>query len=388
MNKKQVITIVAAVATTLTFAQNSKVVSAYNYLKYDELRNAKTAIDAASINTSTLNKAKTWYYKGKVYQALFESKEEKFNTLHENPIQVAFDSYTKALSMPDVKKIDIADLQRLYAVVGNHMVNKGIEQFKASDFASAMTSFEAGISVGNHFKSVDSLSYYYAAVSASRANQEEKATTYFKKCVEIGYEGPMAYYYLAEILLKKDDKAGFKTTIAEGRKAYPDDANLLTQQINIYLEEGDAEGALSALNLAIEKDSTNKTLYYARGNMFEKRAEMDSLNSKSHIENAKADYNKSIELDGTYFDAYYNMGAMIYNQAIAYMMLVNEIKDNTKYANEKVIADEIFKSSLPFLEKAHELNAADRSTMMSLKELYGKTNNTAKWQEFKDKLEK
>ena len=86
--KKQIITIVAIIITTITFAQNSKVVSAYNYLKYDELDNAKEAIDAASTNASTVNKAKTWYYKGKVYQRLFESDNEKFKTLHDNPSQV------------------------------------------------------------------------------------------------------------------------------------------------------------------------------------------------------------------------------------------------------------------------------------------------------------
>ena len=76
--KKQVLTFIAVIFTTLIFAQNSKVVSAYNYLKYDELGNAKAAIDLASENASTASKAKTWYYKGKVYQRIFETDNEKF----------------------------------------------------------------------------------------------------------------------------------------------------------------------------------------------------------------------------------------------------------------------------------------------------------------------
>lgn len=383
--KRKIVTLLTVIISTVTFAQNNKVVSAYNYLKYDELDKAKLAIDEASKNPSTSEKAKTWYYRGQVYQRISDS--EKFKSLDPNALQVAFESYKKALSLPDVNKIDIADLQRLYASVGNNMVNKGIDQFKTQDYANAVTSFENGIEVAKQFKSVDSLSYYYAAVSASKSGNTDKAKTYFKKCIDINYQGPLAYYYMADMYNAAGDTASFKSTIQEGRTKYPDDANLLTQEINIYLGEGNAEGALTALNQAIEKDNNNKTLYYARGNMYEKRAEMDKENKTAHIESAKADYNKAIELDPTYFDAYYNLGAMIYNQAVAYMDVVNEIKDNQKYAKEKAIADEIFKSSLPFLEKAHELNPTDKSTMISLKELYVRTSNMEKYNEIKQKLE-
>ena len=384
--KKQIITILASGLISLSFAQNNKVVSAYNYLKYDELDNAKTAIDAASDNAATSGRAKTWYYKGKVYQRIFETDNEKFKSLHENPLQVAYESYKKALSLPDVKKIDIADLQRLYGVVGNQMVNKGIEQFNAKEYDTALANFEAGASVASHFNAVDSLSYYYAAVAASKANQNDKAVTYFNKCIEIDYQGGMAYYYMADMYNQAGDSEKYKATIQKGRASYPDDSNLLTQEINIYLEEGNAEGALLALNQAIEKDQSNKTLFYARGNMFEKRAEMDSINSATHIESAKADYQKAFELDPLYFDAYYNMGAMIFNQGVARMEVVNTIRDNTKYAEEKAKANEIFKQSLPYLEKAHEINPEDKSTMVSLKELYVRTGNNDKYTEMKTKL--
>ena len=70
-------------AFTSSYAQNNKVVSAYNYMKYDdELDKAKEAIDLAIKHEQTKGKAKTWMYRGHVYSKLADS--EQFKTLHEN----------------------------------------------------------------------------------------------------------------------------------------------------------------------------------------------------------------------------------------------------------------------------------------------------------------
>lgn len=385
--KKQVLTFLAIITTSLTFAQGSKVTSASNYLRYGELDNAMNAIEAASKHSSTSGKAKTWFYRGKVYHAINDSQDEKFKNLHPNPLMEAYQSYKKAMEMPDANRLDQAELERLFAAAGNNMVNKGIQQFNNKDFENAVNSFEVGIEVANHFKAVDSLAYYYAAISSAKAKQTDKAIKYLNKCVEIDYQGAMAFFYLADIYNNNGDKEKFKETIEAGRAKYPDDANLLTQEINIYLNAGDSEGAVKALNQAIEKDPKNKTLFYARGNMYEKQAEVDSSKTVEYYKNAEADYKKAIELDNSYFEAYYNLGAMIYNQAVAQMEIINKIKDNKKYAEEKAKADEIFKSSLPYLERAHELDPTDKSTMISLKELYVRTGNTEKYNDIKSKLE-
>ena len=46
-----------------------------------------------------------------------------------------------------------------------------------------------------------------------------------------------------------------------------------------------------------------------------------------------------------------------------------------------------FKEAQPYLEKAHELNPADTNTMVSLKQLYARLNETAKYDAIKAKLE-
>ncbi|MFN9951677.1 MAG: hypothetical protein ACK55I_01145, partial [bacterium] len=73
--------------------------TAYNYLRYDNLDKAKEAIDGAVVNETTIGFAKAWYYRGKIYQAIFESKNEKFAALKPGSLQTARISYEKTLEL-------------------------------------------------------------------------------------------------------------------------------------------------------------------------------------------------------------------------------------------------------------------------------------------------
>ena len=64
----------------------------------------------------------------------------------------------------------------------------------------------------------------------------------------------------------------------------------------------------------------------------------------------------------------------------------NEIKSNTEYAKAKEKFDAKFKESMPYLEKAHELNPEDTNTMVSLKQLYARLNETEKYEMINAKL--
>ena len=58
----------------MVVAQKAAVQSAINYLRYDDLDKAKAAIDGASTNEGSMGMSKTWYYKGCIYQAIYESE--------------------------------------------------------------------------------------------------------------------------------------------------------------------------------------------------------------------------------------------------------------------------------------------------------------------------
>jgi len=105
------------------------------------------------------------------------------------------------------------------------------------------------------------------------------------------------------------------------------------------------------------------------------------------MDRAIESYKKAIELDDTNFNSYYNLGALYFNQGVNMANKALEIKDPDEYSAAVAKADEKFRESLPWLEKAHELNPDDVSTMETLKMLYYRLKMMDKHAEISEKLE-
>ena len=89
---------------------------------------------------------------------------------------------------------------------------------------------------------------------------------------------------------------------------------MLVELINYYLTAGESEEALQYLNMAKEGDPGNKSYHFAEGTLYDKMG---------NEEKAVAAYEEAIEIDPTYFDAYYNLGVMYYNKAVEYFTEAN-----------------------------------------------------------------
>ena len=108
--KKIVLLILTVVFWTLdtATAQNPKVTSTFNYLQYydrdgetDNLMSALEAINLASKHEQTKGKGKTWYYRGQVYQKIFDNEEISLN--YPEALGEAWNSYKTAIELNDPK---------------------------------------------------------------------------------------------------------------------------------------------------------------------------------------------------------------------------------------------------------------------------------------------
>lgn len=367
-------------------AQNKNVVSAYNYLKYGELDKAKEAIDAASGHEQTSTMAKTWFYRGNVYLAIFASKDEKFKALHPDAAGEAYNSYLKAYDF-DTKKIDINELNQAFASLVPALFTKGVEYYNGKKWDDAISTFEKCMFINTKFGHIDTLSCFNAGLSAERAGAkdtimdayDEKAVGFYRKCIELGYGGAKVYANLSDVYKKAHKEAEALQVIKEGRAKYANDQDLITAEINYYLGKGMFEEALGNLGLAIQNDPQNQTFYFARGSIYDQKKE---------LEKAEADYKKAIELKPDYFDALYNLGALFFNNGAEIFNQANDLPLNEMKKSEELrtVANNKFTTALPYLEKAHELNPSDRNTMISLKQLYVRTNQTEKYNKINEKL--
>ncbi len=94
-------------------------------------------------------------------------------------------------------------------------------------------------------------------------------------------------------------------------------------------------------------------------------------------------YQKCIEIDSAYADAYYNLGAMYNNQAVDIIEVATELPQDAieEYNIEKAKADELFQKALPYLEKSDELNPDNLEILQTLKQIYTRLNDMDKLQE-------
>lgn len=416
--KRTVFVLILLIAAKLVMAQPKNVTSCWNYLKYGELDKAKEAIDAAILHEKTMNEPKTWYYRGNTYHAIQTTKEAKYKELDPDPADKAFKSYLKAISLNfkdpvnknldfenkkedlekfirllidrNTKYVDEEILQDIISVrlpaLANVFVNKGVSEYKdKKDFAKALTNFENSLLLSGLSLRIDTPIYYYAALAAEKSNKFDKAVKFYTTLTTVKYgsdkkEKANMYFYLANAHKSNKDTAKYVEALKKGISVYPSDCqNVIAELINYYLQSSKSKEALDYLNIAIEKNPTNPTYYFAKGALLEGTKELDK---------SEECYKKAIELDPNYLDANYNLGALHYNRAADIANDASQEPDQKKYEVLKTKSDDEFKRALPFMEKAHQLDVKDMNVINTLKTIYYKLQMTDKYEEMKKLLGK
>ncbi len=211
--------------------------------------------------------------------------------------------------------------------------------------------------------------------AAELADDDDKAITYLTQLVDIEYPEPGVYISLGNLYKDKGDNENSEKYFALGIQRYPDNLNILLNQINLYLAVGETDKALKDLEKAATLDATNPTIFFAIGTSYDRivsdTTQTDEVREDAFSKAVDA-YQKAIDLKENYFDAYYNMGAIYVNKAAVIMDRANQLDLNAvdEYTTLKERADGLLSASLPYLQKAHEIDPADRNTMISLKEIY------------------
>ena len=368
-------------------AQQSKVVSAYNYLGYynqdktdvENLKKARENIDQASTNESTSQKAKTWYYRGNVYWAIQESKNPELMEATVNPLLTAVESYKKVYELD--AKYEYADESFQKAVIGYR--NLGIMSFNKNDFNSALSYFESTAELTAKKGSLDTSAIENSSIAAIRAGNSAKSIQYLKQLISFNTDKDGGrYIQLMKAYKLAGDTSTAMQSLMEGRAKFPNDQKLLTEELNSYLQSGKSAEAEKLLAIAIEKDPSNHLLHYASGTIFEDLGKRDQ---------AIAAYKKSIEIKPDFWEAYFNLGAIYNNSAKALREKADAEKDMKKYEAGKKLADAEFNLALPNLEKALELAPKDSPDLLpllkTLKQIYSLVGMSDKYNEMKKRIE-
>lgn len=390
MNKKHYFLAAALLVGIGLQAQNHLVVSAYNYMRDGNLEKAVEAIEPTISSESTSNKEKTWRYRGDVYRLIVMGTDEALKAKFPDALDKAVGSYVKANELDtkgSYKSENNQWLQNLQIVA----LNSGNDAFNAKDYDGAIAGYLQSERIAKAMGKVDTNAVFNSALAYESKGDLGMAMKRYQECIDLGYDKPDVYRYLASMQKRNGDMDAAISTTRKGVAKHPGSKELRLDEVAFLLEAdkmGEAEASVLA---AIENDGTNPVLYSVLGSLYDgkanpKEGEVSEEEMLKWYGKAEEAYQQSIKTDPNFFDGYYNIGVLYNNRAAFEYEKCNQIKDDKKYLACKTEADKIYENTVPYFEKAHELKPEDRAAMQQLRVIYAKLGDEAKYEAIKKEL--
>lgn len=336
------------------------------------LISAKEFIDLAAEHPDTKESPKTLWLKGEIYSNFMILGMQTMDTAFvklggEDALDVSIAAFKKGYTISD--KFDSEIRESAYQ---KHDMLDGMAGmlYKGNMFKEAAEVYETEARFFDAVGELDSTSIFNAALCYEKANEYGKAAKLYAQLASVGYRGTTSYALASGAYRKNGQITEAKAIIAEGRKKFPSDRDLLLEQVNTNIEAGDAAGAESALSEAIKADPNNKQLFYTIGTIY--------IDLKQN-EKAEMALNKALEIDPEYIDAMYQLGAHLVTWGSETKTAANQLKfGDPAYDQMLKDADDIYKRALAPLEKYIAKNPNDKDVLNILFQLHKSLGNTDK----------
>jgi tetratricopeptide (TPR) repeat protein len=352
-----------------SFAQKHQVVSAYNYLKNNELNEAKAAIDEAAKNEQTIGLAKTWVYRGQVYSAIALDTTGTYNV--PDALDISLSSFKEGGKL-DTKKEFEEDISRGVEGIAFMNFNRGVIPYNNKEFELALKHFNA-VSEAYDFLNqtynlgiVDTTAMFYGAFAATGCRKYDIAKNKYETLLSANHKKPEIFQGLEVIALSMGDTLLALQYIEQGRTMFPDNNQLMFDELNIYLAQNKTQEVFNKLKDAIAKNPSSVELNYVLGNKYDSNLK-DTANAIKY-------YEAALKIKPDFFDALYSAGALYYNQAVNINDVMNKLgydqASQKKYNILEVERDKMFSRALPYFERAYAVDASDKDTKSALREIY------------------
>jgi tetratricopeptide (TPR) repeat protein len=423
MKTKYVMLASALLISVATFAQKDEIKAAEKALKKGEAKEAATFLQGAESLISAASdseKAQFFFVKGNVYLDLADKNIEVDKNL-----SVAAAAYSALIAAEQAlgKSKYSGDAATSITKIKYKLINSAIADSKESKHStSASKLYEAYL-----LDRKDTINLYYAASTYVNANEYETALTMYNELKKLNYSGKGTNYLavnkltleedlfntieerdrmvkmgtheqpktevipskrgeiyknMALILVESGKTEEAKKAVAEARKASPDDTSLILTEANLYLETKDFETYKKLVNEVLAKNPNDADLVFNLGVL--------SANAKNTAE-AEKYYDRAIEINPKYVNAYINMAALKLESENAIIAKMNKLgtsdKEMKQYDVLKVERKAIFKSVIPYLVKALEVDPKNGDVSKTLLGVYSALEMTAEKKALETKMQ-
>ena len=392
--KKLVFTVALCFVVSMAFAQKKAISAAKNEIKGNKpnIEEARKLIQGAMEDPETKNNAETYFVAGQIENSQFDAEKIK-EALGQAPNEaVMYKSLGNILpfflkadeldQLPDekgkVKPKFRKDLKSYITANHPYYRNGGVYYSNnMKDYAEAYKFFDIYLNIPKlpmfeGDKAMEAIvsdsSYleikYYAAIMASSIGTDESrrnAIALYESLVAIDYNSNEVYQYLCAEYEQIKDSVNLVKILKKGASKFPDEPYYLRALINQYINSNQHEEAVKSLKEAIAQKPDDAQLYDVLGRVYENRDEIDA---------AIEQFEKALSLDSEYVESLGNIGRVYYNRGVEAQAAASNIADNKAYSEAFVKVKEHFNQSMPYYEKALELNPGEKEYMNPLRTIY------------------
>ena len=413
--KKTLIMAALVLISAGCFAQKANVKKAKNLALQEtpDFSGARAAINEALTNEETKDLADTWYTAGLIgYQELSKENEKTYlgqardEKRAGEAVVESFDYWMKAADLAGQKVLDkkgnevLAD-KKTYALLqkkvleyykNQELVKYGIYLNDQRDFATAYGVFQRHLSIPELSlmqneklqkempkDSIYDQYKYYTAIFAIQAEMHPEAIAVLEEMKDGKYEAITVNQFLYQEYVNVQDTANYVRVLQNAVVRFPQEPWFLQNLINHYIFSGQEQEAINYLDQAIAREPNVAQYHLIKGNLNE---------NQKNYEAALADFDRALAIDPTMADAEAGKGRVYYNQAVKMNEDAALIADAKEYKKALEEMNAMFRQSMPFFEKAHELAPDNRDYMITLRGLYYRFDMTDKYNAINEELNK
>ncbi|WP_348797078.1 tetratricopeptide repeat protein [Flavobacterium adhaerens] len=422
MKSRYLIIASALFLSVTSFAQKNEIKAAEKALKSGNANEALTILSGAeslTANAPDAEKAQFLFVKGNAYLDLSNKNVETDKNLI-----AAAKAYQDLIAVEKASGKSKYSTQATASIadIKGKLINSAIDDTKVdkNDIA-AQKLYEA-----YQLEKKDTINLYYAASTYVSAKDYTNALKLYEELKALNYSGKATYYYavnkvngeenffataaerdrlvkmgthekprnedvpskrgeiyknIALIYVQEGKIDEAKKAVSDARKANPDDSTLLMTEANLYLETKDMDTYKKLISEAIEKNPNDVDLIFNLGVL--------SANAKNTAD-AEKFYNRVIELKPDYTNAYINMAALKLEDEKDIIDAMNKLgtsdADMKKYNTLKKKREDLFKSTIPYLQKAVELDPKNEDVSKTLLNVYSALEMTTEYKALKAKM--
>jgi tetratricopeptide (TPR) repeat protein len=422
MKIKNVILSSALLMSVATFAQKDEIKAAEKAFKKGNAQEAIAILQGAESlisNASDAEKAQFFFVKGNSFLDLANKNIETDKNL-----SLAANAFQELITVEKAsgKSKYSTEAATVITSIKYKLINGAIADSKVDKFSGSAKKLHDAYLLDKK----DTLNLYYAASTYVNAKEYDTALKLYDELKNLNYSGKGISYFatnkltaeedlfntlqerdkmvkmgthekprtevipskrgeiyknIALILVQNGKTEEAKKAISDARTANPEDTSLILTEANLYLETKDFVTYKKLIAEVLEKNPNDADLIFNLGVL--------SGNAKNYVE-AEKYYNRVIEINPKYVNAYINMAALKLEGEGVIIEEMNKLgtstKDMKRYDELKLKRQNIFKSVIPYLEKAVEIEPKNEDVTKTLLNVYSALEMTAEYKALKAKM--